>query len=553
MGLLLSILVSCVGVVELIAFYFNLRRSLVVTNLRDTDLESIACTYRRLLTKEYRLILAEVNGRSFQPRSKTNFALCTSPKTIFSSVESRKKERKDALDYESSEEIQSNKAQLDSVPSLFANETATINILPNLSSMIHYKGIEKNQNESNHEPYFPASRKSKCAPQSAAVEFSGCCAENQKDTYLLKEPLIKDSGRYLEERNENNFEREKHISELTDSNGNVKNLILEEPVINQTSSDIEKLYLQEDMIDLFRRSPSPFPTYEKIAPRGSICSELLEDPFSVEEVEEDTSGFESEHQKQHACVDNALIHFQQASKTMYKSRSLSPNAKFGRSGSSFPIACTQLETDTKHVRRSVSPTIHSTEDVSSCFQQKREINELLPSNYHLVAEDYWRNCPSPFEQLLSEDNDVETSQRFVLVEEAFNEEFKNSLDGIKTNEDHKRDFKRKRHNRFRSSQSPLKDQNCTTNYRNIQNIALTESLLEFGVTTNEELSFSTNFLMSQYVLCQKTLSTCQIQDTNYENFDASSENAALKAVDISTDPKPGPSREEKKPEPFWVK
>lgn len=504
----------------------------MVANSSDSDLESITCSYRRMLTKEYRLILAEVNGRNFQSKSQSNFALCTSPKTIFNSEENVTPSSSNHILEEENKLIYVSEPNCTSKEDLLRMKL--VEVEPKFMVFQENRTFTEQQTNSHQsEP------KRTLNPKSTNLE------DKLTQDFLLHEI----DGNLID----NNVTQQQIDPQFVEPSGSMGELDL---AIDESSSDVEKIYLQEESRANFfpERSPSPFPTYERMAPRNSICSELLEDPTNVNEQEEDESSLNSYYNRNECMDDKFELEQRINSLHEYRSSSAKENVTHRRSLS--PSLSTKLEVHYERRNRSVSPCKRYDDEDPATQQQKRSksysiLDEiLLPlSECELTVKDCLRK--SPFR-----DNDEGISERFVSVEELFDEALKNSLDGVKkknTNEERKRNFKRKRNNKSRSNRSPLKDQSYSSNQDTLENIALKESLLELGSPTEEDVSFCSNFLVEQNVVCRQT-SAFQAEENLPSKLSSTSASAEYDKRDTinATEPKPGPSKEENKPEPFWV-
>lgn len=553
----------------------------MITNANESDLEGITCNYRRMLTKEYRLIFAEVNGKTVQPKTKTNFALSTSPKTIFNANESEHISN-NVSDVSNITVTQSSKSNSFS-NSVLNEDVVNIDISPN-QSMLSSNAVEENKNESckslsNYIP--PVNDKltfvSKLVPQE--INHTSCRQETESAPTLLEDHdfgliesfngdsetviheihhiifedrpetmptllhenlsyqlpyLIDESGIIVDnvhlQQTENDGPSQEHIYFLEeefipglivdDTDESNYDLVVVE--LDRSSQDIERLYLQEDTLELFRRSPSPFPTYERIAPRGSICSELLDDPITVQEIEETEFNLEPNHQYQN--ISDEITQSLEATQKY----SSSPTTTVECRRSLSPAEFSQLQVQNESFQRSESPVKHLP-----------EANRLSQEKNGMVPELGIDNKPI---QLAGQGSDDSRSQRLVEVEEVFNEDFKNSLDGVKTknsNEDRKREFKRKRKNR-----TPSKEYNRSISNESLQCTVSEDSSSIVEICPTKEESSSSITLSDQI----------QITDVepkvNVTNADAK---AATEECDIAVaSPQPGPSKEEKKPQAFWV-
>ncbi|CAG9771308.1 unnamed protein product [Ceutorhynchus assimilis] len=181
MGLLLSILVTCVGVVELLAFYHNVRRRVVYQPVQ-TGLSNVQVQY----FKELEGIRDRLEAQLEQLNNSKSTNLPRFHLTI----------------HESGED--------DAELSLAKSRSPT----PDITA--EFINLEKSKSQ-------------ECVP-----EFLN---EEHKHTDIFKKKLG-------------------HIEVEVDGD----------------------LY--------YRRSPSPFPSYDLTAPRNSVCSELLDDIVSVAEVDE---------------------------------------------------------------------------------------------------------------------------------------------------------------------------------------------------------------------------------------------------------------------------
>lgn len=199
-----------------------------------------------------------------------------------------------------------------------------------------------------------------------------------------------------------------------------------------------------------RRSLSPFPSFELMAPRGSITPEFLDgSPISVTEVDEENysdattsrshspASFETVLQStsfnnvQYWSNEGLRAPYRRSkSRSRSRSRSPDPRSRHSRSRTPYGLRPTENLVDVS-LRRSntPSPTPYASRLRSRSECEQAESSLTVPgvkrssSNSDLVEKDFWKRSPSPFQKLLLEqigydsEVDSESSTQEVKVEE----------------------------------------------------------------------------------------------------------------------------------------
>lgn len=482
-----------------------------------------------MLTKEYRLVFAEVNGRELQSKNKTNFPLSPSPKAIFSSEGSEK-----PLGFQ----LNAHACEINHVVNgdSISNDVSK---QPAHTNLANHDVSNQNINVVSAKPADTSKQ-----PQPITSNF----VQTTNDNLLLE-----NQNHILLPINQN-------ITSTTDDNPtNIDLTDTVEDVI--TSSGIEKIYLQEETIATIfpdRRSPSPFPTYELLAPRASVSSDLLDDPISVKELDEIYLSADQHKDYHHDAVldliaKSGLI---DNSHPFY----LEEEVEYRRSLSPVGFASVDAYLNRRH--RSASPCVRPLEEHSLREQKRSKSSSDLSDvvyyvpvpSYRIVIEDYWENPSPQYEQFLEKTEEENVPQRFVSVEEVFNEDFKNSLDGVKTkttNEDRKRQFRRKRNSKRRNDQNLSCDEIWSSGSQE------TYSSETFGIASTEETISPPSSLSSPDVISEEILFISSNENAASTTppstaFNTETENIASGKETVIELSKPGPSKEEKKPDPFWV-
>lgn len=167
-----------------------------------------------------------------------------------------------------------------------------------------------------------------------------------------------------------------------------------------------------------RRSLSPYPSFDLSAPRNSICKELLNPSINVSEVDEEiysdassssrATSPEPETRKIRQQPSSSLLHPIRKSKS--RSKSPSPNLN-GRSSSSTSRSISPLpfREPSELVEISLTRKRARSENLSDRFDVKVEGVQKSPSSTEIVERDYWKRSPSPFQKLLQEESEQETT------------------------------------------------------------------------------------------------------------------------------------------------
>ncbi|XP_050309429.1 uncharacterized protein LOC126745572 isoform X7 [Anthonomus grandis grandis] len=240
MGLLLSVLVTCVGIVELLTVYQR-----VIQRVKpQTQLTSSTTLQNHYLSE-----LKNVRER------------------LATQLEELKKQ-------EATEKI----------PTFRLNSHEDIDV--------EYKSniVAKSRSPSPRR-FLVTERKNSSSPTRRFV----LSEEPQGIQSLRKSPAQECIPEYLIEEKKNNGEVPRFI--LKDDEGPVplplpeKFVVAEPNTTTNAKTDIFRKKMGHTLVEVdgelyYRRSPSPFPSFDLTVPRNSICSELLDEACSLEEVDE---------------------------------------------------------------------------------------------------------------------------------------------------------------------------------------------------------------------------------------------------------------------------
>lgn len=242
MGLLLSVLVACVGVVELLTFFNNIRRN--VRPAQQTDLATIRNAYLKDLYDLRDRVRTDLNDlleqEAHNETKKSTMVRLTSHEDI-------------ELEY--NDRIVS-RSRTDSPRRFRLTETVNRSRSPTPSRRFLVNEEPQCLNTTNGDggnlPEFLIEEKRN--------------GENQTKRFVLKESTGDDASFPLPEQ-----------FVVTESNG--------KSIISKTKSRSGSPEYRES-----NRPPSPYPTFELTAPRNSICTELVDSTIvSVLEVDEDVN------------------------------------------------------------------------------------------------------------------------------------------------------------------------------------------------------------------------------------------------------------------------
>ncbi|XP_066147204.1 paxillin isoform X1 [Euwallacea fornicatus] len=348
MGLLLSVLVTCVGVVELVAFYHNVRRRAISYEPVQTSLATI---HTRQI-KELEGIRDRLSDQYDQLRSKQ--VLPPRPTVRLNSHED--------IEIEFCSNVRSRSPS----PRRFL-----------VSEQSQGQRVQKSKTQ-------------ECVPEYLIEEVEN--AECSIPRYLLKDgnepvPLPLPETFLVSERN----------LEIEPKTDNIFRRKLGHSVVELDG----ELY--------YRRSPSPFPSFDLTVPRNSICSELLDGPVSVAEIDEPRSGSTSPVNNIDQTSEKVEIILNQSS-WAHSSSEYWENKKLV-----VPIR--------KSKSRSASP--HVTETI----ERRRSYSE----SHTLKTEDPLISKTSSNLELSSRaEHDASSSETDAedLDAKLYSEEMKNSLDGL---------------------------------------------------------------------------------------------------------------------------
>ncbi|KAH1013927.1 hypothetical protein HUJ04_002844 [Dendroctonus ponderosae] len=241
MGLLLSILVTCVGVVELLTFYQNVRR-----RVNYQPIESSLATVHHSHFKQLETIRDKLENQLVELNKNPQSA------------------KLPTFRLNSHEDIEVE----------FSNRVVARS---RSSSPRRFLVSEKKHEDAASTRQFVVLEEPQGIQKSKAQE---CLPE-----YLIEEEPREDVLRYV----------------LKDENGPVPLPLPEKFVVSEhngtaeVKTDVFRKKLGHTVVEVdgelyFRRSPSPFPSFDLTAPRNSVCSELLDDCAEVDEPSRSNSG-----------------------------------------------------------------------------------------------------------------------------------------------------------------------------------------------------------------------------------------------------------------------
>ncbi|CAH0556596.1 unnamed protein product [Brassicogethes aeneus] len=301
MGLLLSVLVACVGFVELLDFFYNVRRNLVpaenpgtlqtfvkdidtgkgidVTEVDDDRIPRVRLD--RILSHED--IEIEFNKNVLENRSSSNLQKRYLVTEKEEKVRSRTPSpRRFVVTEESNGSLQRSNHQ-NSIPEFLFQEKQNGN-----ASSTNKRIVLKGQEETGRSSPIPLP----LPKQFVVTEEVLTHLQAQKPIPNIE---IRDSVCEAISHQANPSIEQKELFINTENN--------EVRIFETTSAKLDQFLTAERLsparsrspspiprkyAEAFRRSPSPFPSFELMAPRNSICTELLDNPpVSVMEVDEE--------------------------------------------------------------------------------------------------------------------------------------------------------------------------------------------------------------------------------------------------------------------------
>lgn len=345
---MLSILITCVGVAELLAFYANVRRRLVMPlhptlppppprlQQHQHDMGCVSQNYLKELNRERNRLLNEI--RRLEGAQRRN---SISP---------------DATHFKT---------------------------LPD--SQTHTHNVSLQAGSSSHTPQ-------------NATDISHTSYGNVAEDYLSEDsPPV-----YIPEK------RISHVFPSYSDGGNKPVINLNRPkeeapqiVLNDSAYESSQGSEYYDHAEHRERESSPFPTYERMAPRGSICSELIVNPtVSVDEVDEE--GYRSHshsfsNKGENSNKNDEFLKSQFDSKDYWKHKSKS------RSRTPEILRENLLEFEKKSRSRSPSPLVQQHESqqqkVTTTSSGGSSSEYATPSG-ELVDSRFWTRSQSPFQKIL---------------------------------------------------------------------------------------------------------------------------------------------------------
>lgn len=298
MGLLLSVLVACVGFVELLDFCYNVRRNLTRGNqldlgqvrrhyvdslsARDVAKVSPETVPRIRLNRDclsHEDIEIEINKNVVQDRSRSSSQrryLVTEKKEV---VRSRSASPRRFVVSEEPQGLHRSQHQ-QSIPEFLFYEKDHRSPSP-------HKRIVLKGDESGRGSPLPL-------PQQFIVTEE-VLSELQKHNPLYSKHEIEIHDDFYDSETEIAFpsnpsemfvETQRDVRVFQSTSARTEQLLTAErnsPARSKSPSPIPR-----KCTEAFRRSPSPFPSFDLLAPRNSICTELLDNPpVSVSEVDEE--------------------------------------------------------------------------------------------------------------------------------------------------------------------------------------------------------------------------------------------------------------------------
>lgn len=168
-----------------------------------------------------------------------------------------------------------------------------------------------------------------------------------------------------------------------------------------------------------KRSLSPYPSLDFTAPRNSICKELQNPSISVSEVDEEvysdassSSRGTSAEPETRKLREKPSNHLSPIRKAKSKSKSRSPSLNGRSSGStSRSISPLPFREPNELVEIPLDRKRTSSENLTNRFDVDVEGVQRSPSNAEVVPGNYWKRSPSPFQKLLQEDYEHESTSR----------------------------------------------------------------------------------------------------------------------------------------------
>ena len=288
MGLLLSVLVACVGVVELLAFYSNVSRNFVTVSTQ-TNLPELTKKYLEGLEQHRKNLLSQI------PTDDDEQIYVTEEISL------------DNIRVESCTKVET-KSRSSSPRICFFDDKPTTNgsVLSHFDS-VTTTSVDESKSSLNHIQTESKSRNE--TPQNSFItnndDVAVLTVSLPEETTLVKEELKvlqKPRSRSLSPVPQR-FDEQEIASKGSDETTLVKKeLEVFQKPRSKSPSPIPQRFGEQE---IFRRSPSPYPSLVLSVPRNSICSELLDNAtVSVAEVDEETVSRSPTPEKIHVILES---------------------------------------------------------------------------------------------------------------------------------------------------------------------------------------------------------------------------------------------------------
>ena len=288
MGLLLSVLVACVGVVELLAFYSNVSRNFVTVSTQ-TNLPELTKKYLEGLEQHRKNLLSQIP-------TDDDEQIYVTEEISLDNIRVESCTKVETKSRSSSPRICSFDDKPTTNGSVFSHfdRVTTTSVDESKSSLNHIQTESKSRNET---------------PQNSFIT-------NNDDVAVLTVSLPEETTLVKEELKVLQKPRSKSPSpvphrfgeqEIASKGSDETTLVKKELEVFQkprskSPSPIPQRFGEQE---IFRRSPSPYPSLVLSVPRNSICSELLDNAtVSVAEVDEETVSRSPTPEKIHVILES---------------------------------------------------------------------------------------------------------------------------------------------------------------------------------------------------------------------------------------------------------